>query len=97
MSVFTCRAATLKNVSFPLGDAIFMAGTVRMWGCVHVCGGVGMYVGCMYICLWGCMYVCGVYVHICVGVYLCIYVCGDVCICVGIYVCVCECTLCVWT
>jgi hypothetical protein len=28
MSVFTCTAATLKNASFPLGDAIFMAGTV---------------------------------------------------------------------
>ncbi len=28
MSVFTSTAATLKNASFPLGDAIFMAGTV---------------------------------------------------------------------
>jgi hypothetical protein len=29
MSVFTCTAATLKNASFPWGDAIFMAGTVN--------------------------------------------------------------------
>jgi hypothetical protein len=47
---------------------------VRVWGRMHicgdvyVCGGVCMFVGCMYIpyvCVWGCM-----------------DVCGDVCMCV---------------
>jgi hypothetical protein len=36
MSVFTRRAATLKNASFPLGDAIFMAGTVHLGGIVYL-------------------------------------------------------------
>jgi hypothetical protein len=54
---------------------------VYMWGCMYVCGGVGVYV-CVWavcICVWGCMYMC-------LGCTVCVWGCMHVCVSVYTYI-----------
>jgi hypothetical protein len=59
-----------------LGVCMCVGTYVYMWGCVYsMCGGLCMFVGCMYVC--------GVYVIMYVGVYVGVWgVCK--CVCVGV-------------